>query len=84
MRLSNKVLLATALSSGFVALSAMSASADIACSGNVCWHVQERYDYPRAARIVVHPDTWHMTRRYRLREHEGAGYWRGRQWIPMH
>ena len=84
MRLSNNVLLATALSFGFVALSAMSASADIACSGNVCWHVQERYDYPRAARIVVHPDTWHMTRRYRLREHEGAGYWRGRQWIPMH
>ena len=29
-----------------LALSTLGASAAIVCSGNVCWHAQESYDYP--------------------------------------
>jgi hypothetical protein len=51
-------LVCTALGAGMLALSGVNASAAIACTGNVCWHVQERYDYPPSARIVVHEDDW--------------------------
>jgi hypothetical protein len=58
-------------------------SAAIACRGNVCWHVQDRYEYPPEARIIVHPDDWRWGRRehYVWREHEGRGYWRGGRWM---
>ena len=39
---------------GILAFSALSASAAIVCSGNVCWHVQERYSYPPSAGVVIH------------------------------
>jgi hypothetical protein len=83
MRLLNKARLGAVLSAGVLALSATSASAAIACRGNVCWHVQGRYEYPREARIVIRPDDWRWRRheRYVWREHEGRGYWRGGRWI---
>lgn len=80
MRFLSRAALGTAIWAGLLAVSALSASADIACSGRVCWHVHDRYSYPREARVVVHPDSWHMSRRYTIREHEGRGYWRGDRW----
>ncbi len=46
MKVASKVLLGTAMGAGMLALSAVSASATIVCSGNVCWHATERYEYP--------------------------------------
>lgn len=84
MHLVSKLVLGAAVGAGLLAASAMSASADIACTGNVCWHVHERYHYPAEARVIVHPDSWRMSRRYVVREHEGPGYWRGGSWVVMH
>jgi hypothetical protein len=82
MTLLKKALLAAALGAGAVALAPVGASAAIVCSGKVCWHTHESYDYPRTARIVVHDDNWKWKshERYRFREHEGRGYWRGSRW----
>ena len=77
-----KTLVAAAIGLGSLAATTMSASAYIACTGNVCWHVTERHEYPRGARVVIHEDTWKPKARARIefREHEGRGYWRGREW----
>jgi hypothetical protein len=75
-----KSLLGTALGAGMLALSSMSASAAIVCSGNVCWHTQERFEYPARAGIVVHEDDWRPGPRITFREHEGRGYWHGSRW----
>jgi uncharacterized BrkB/YihY/UPF0761 family membrane protein len=48
MRVLNRATVGIALGVGVLALSAASASAEIACSGNRCWHVKERYEYPPA------------------------------------
>jgi hypothetical protein len=83
MRVMSKFVLGTAAVAGLLATSAMSASADIACSGYTCWHVHEHYAYPRRAHVVVHPDDWRMSRRYVIREHEGPGYWHGGAWVGI-
>jgi hypothetical protein len=64
------------------AFSAVSASAEIACNGDVCWHVKDRYEYPPTAKIIIHPDDWKWepSEHYSWREHEGRGYWRGDRW----
>ena len=54
--------------------------AAIVCSGNVCWHTDERYEYPATAGVVVHEDTWKSGPSVTFREHEGRGYWRGDSW----
>lgn len=76
-------LLAAALGAGALAVSAMSASAAIVCSGDVCWHAQETYDYPSTAQVIVHPDDWHWgpSEHFVFREHEGRGYWHGDSWV---
>ncbi len=48
--------------------------------GNVCWHVNERYDYPPSAGVVVHEDSWKAGPGITFREHEGRGYWKGETW----
>ena len=53
-----KALVAAGVGSSFVAFSTASASAAIACSGDVCWRVHERYVYPPSPTIVIHPDYW--------------------------
>jgi hypothetical protein len=70
---------------GMLALSTASGSAAIACSGSVCWHTQDRYEYPPEARVIIHPDDWRWRRheRYVWREHEGRGYWRGGRWMEF-
>jgi hypothetical protein len=78
----SKILLSTTLAAGALALSAVNASAAIACAGPVCWHTHETYEYPRDARVIVHPDDWRWGRRehFVFREHEGRGFWRGGRW----
>jgi hypothetical protein len=58
------------------------ASAAIVCSGNVCWHTHEAYDYPPDSKVIVHEDNWKWgpTERFSFREHEGRGYWHGDKW----
>lgn len=75
-----KSALAAGVAAGVLALSSMSASAVVACSGNVCWHSHDRYHYPRTAHVVVHPDSWHWGPHVTIREHEGRGYWHGDRW----
>jgi hypothetical protein len=76
----SKSLLAAAIGAAALALSGVSASAAMACAGNVCWHSHDRYHYPRAAHVVVHEDNWHAGPGITIREHEGRGYWRGDRW----
>jgi opacity protein-like surface antigen len=47
-----------------------------------CWHALQRYDYPAAAGVVVHPYTWRWNNgaRFAWREHKGRGYWQGDEW----
>ena len=77
-----KTLLAAAVGLGALAGTPMTASAFIACTGNVCWHVLDRHQYPRESRVIIHEDNWKPRARARIefREHEGRGYWRGRDW----
>jgi len=78
-----KALFGAAIGAGFLALSAANASAAIVCSGSVCWHAHEVFEYPREAGVVVHPDDWRWGphEHYAWREHEGRGYWRGGRWV---
>ena len=78
-----KTILGGVLAASALTLTAATASAAIVCAGNVCWHTKDAYDYPERSRVVVHQDDWRWARheRYRWREHEGRGYWRGGKWI---
>jgi hypothetical protein len=80
MRLINKALLGVALSAGVLAFSVMNVSAAVVCTGNVCWHAKEKYDYPRDSGVVIHEDTWKAEPGITFREHEGRGYWKGERW----
>ena len=53
-----KAIVGTAMGAGILALSTLGASAAIVCSGDVCWHTTESYDYPSTARVIVHEDGW--------------------------
>lgn len=75
-----KALVCALAGGGVLALSALNAAAAIVCSGNVCWHTHESYEYPPAARVIVHPDDWHAGPGITFREHEGRGYWSGGRW----
>ena len=83
MRLVSKAAIAAMLGTGFLAASAMSASAAVVCTGNVCWHTHETYTYPPEARVIVHEDNWKWgpRERFAFREHEGRGYWRDDRWV---
>jgi hypothetical protein len=82
MSVLGKMILGGALGTGLLAASTATTWAAIACSGNVCWHITERYEYPPGARIIIHSDGWRRGphERYVWREHEGRGYWRGSRW----
>jgi hypothetical protein len=85
MRSTTKLLAGAALGASMLALSTLSASAAIVCTGNVCWHVHETYTYPPAANIVIHEDAWRWgpEDKYAFREHEGRGYWSGTNWVEF-
>ena len=80
MRSFNKLFFAAMMGTSVLALSAISASAAIVCSGNVCWHSHERYEYPPSASVIIHEDSWRGGPTVVFREHEGRGYWRGERW----
>jgi hypothetical protein len=78
----SKILIGAATAAGVAALSVVSASAAIVCTGDVCWHTHTAYDYPPDARVIIHPDTWKWgpSEHFTWREHEGRGYWHGDRW----
>jgi hypothetical protein len=82
MKTRDKVLLGATVGAGMLALSAASASAAIVCSGTVCWHAPEAYDYPPEAHVIIHRDDWRWgpNENFVFREHEGRGYWSGDRW----
>ncbi len=72
---------------GVLALSATAASAEIACNAEGdCWHVKEHQFYRPEHGVIIHPDSWKWAEhdKYRWREHEGRGYWRGGRWVEIH
>ncbi len=75
-----QALLRATLGCGVLVFTVVTASASIVCSGNVCWHVKERYDYPPTAGVVIHEDSWKAGPGITFREHEGRGYWKGDTW----
>ena len=81
MRLTT-TLASAAIGAAMLAGSAVSASAAIACSGNICWHTHEAYAYPPESKVIIHEDNWRWgpNERFSFREHEGRGYWRGDRW----
>ena len=82
MTLLRKAISGAVLGAGALAFSALSASAAIVCSGDVCWHTHETYQYPPEARVIVHPDDWQWgpSEHFTFREHEGRGYWNDDRW----
>jgi hypothetical protein len=78
-------LAATAVfAAGTLALTATTASADIACNREgECWHVRHHYVYHPEFGVVIHPNTWAWgpTEHFRWHEHVGRGYWRNGIWI---
>lgn len=75
---------------GALALSATSASADIACNRyGDCWRVTQRYTtYPAHLRVVFHDDSWrahHRHGRYHWRRDrdDDHGYYSRGAWRPF-
>jgi len=81
MRLTT-TLASAAVGAALLAASSVGASAAIACSGNVCWHTHDTYEYPPESKVIIHEDNWRWGPRehFTFREHEGRGYWRGGRW----
>jgi hypothetical protein len=76
-----RLLAGTAACAGLLALSTLSASAALVCSGNICWHAHETYQYPAESRVVIHEDSWKPGPEVTIREHDGRGYWSGDRWV---
>ena len=84
MTRATKRLLGTAIGAAALALSAASASADtIACSGDTCWHVKDRYTYPAESKVIIREENWKPGPKIKFREHEGRGYWKGDTWVEI-
>ena len=84
MKALSKIAAAALLGAGALTLAATSASARIVCNTDGdCWHTTTVYDYPPATGVVIHEDNWAWgpSDKYRWREHEGRGYWRGGAWV---
>ena len=50
----SKTLFGAAVAAGIAAFSGVNASAAVVCTGPVCWHTQQAYDY----RGYWHGDRW--------------------------
>ena len=73
--------LAAVMGTTMLALSAVSANADYACNGNVCWVVKERHTYPPEAKIIIRERTWKPGPEITIREpRPGRGYYVGSDW----
>jgi hypothetical protein len=76
-----KHLCAAAAGTVLLAFSAVSASAEYACNGNVCWVIKERYTYPAESRVVIREESWKPGPEITIREHgPGRGYYVGAEW----
>ena len=80
--------IAAIIGAAALAVTATSASADIACNGaGECWHVRDHYTYEPSFGVVVHDDNWKWedrdAARYRWREHDGRGYWHDNTWVTF-
>jgi hypothetical protein len=75
-----QAILGVAMGVSVLAVSTLNASAAIVCTGAVCWHSHETYQYPPAAGVIVHEDTWKAGPGITFREHSGRGYWKGDAW----
>jgi hypothetical protein len=78
---------AALLSLSFVAATAGSASAYVACNGaGECWHTDNRH-YDRGLGIQLHPDDYYFHRSWdhdHWRDyHGGRGYYRNGVWITF-
>jgi hypothetical protein len=72
-----------ALATVSVAALTGSASARIVCNDEGdCWHTNTVDVFPPALGLTIHEDNWKWGSgdKYRWREHEGKGYWKGGQW----
>jgi hypothetical protein len=83
MTRTTKTLLSTAIGGAALALSAASASAGVACIGDVCWHTTERYTYPAESKVIIREDSWKPGPKVKFREHPGRGYWKGETWVDF-
>ena len=66
-----KAILALTTGNGALVLTALTASAGIVCSENLCWHTPDQYSYPPDARIVIHDDSWLANSHVVFHEHGG-------------
>ena len=83
MKALNKALIVAASA---VVLSATAASAAVVCNDEGdCWHVRGNPSYGPELKLSIHPDNWRWGshEKYKWREHEGHGYWRGGSWIVI-
>ena len=77
------------LASGALALTAATASAEIACNDEgECWHIKGKADFYKPEHgIHIHPDSWKWGEKehFKWREHEGEGhgYWKSGVWIKL-
>jgi hypothetical protein len=81
----HKLVLAATAGTALRIATSIGASAAIACAGNACWHVKERYSYPAESKVIVHEDNWKWgpSEHFAWREHAGRGYWRGDAWTDF-
>ncbi len=76
-------LAAGALMAG-LALTATTASADVACNRmGECWHVHDRLAYPSDLGVVWHPDAWHGRHVHWRQDRFDHGYYRNGAWVAF-
>jgi hypothetical protein len=83
LQVMRKAVVVAGMGASLLAFSTLSASAEIACRGDVCWHVKEHSAFLPTDRVMIHPDNWKWgsNEHFAWREHEGHGYWEGDRWI---
>jgi len=65
-----------------LALSAPTASADVACNRlGECWHVHDRLTYPAELGVTWHEDNWHGRHMHWRKDRADHGYYRNGVWI---
>ena len=82
----SKLSAVAALGVGVLVAGTMGASARIVCNADGdCWHVKVEHQYKPEFSLSVRPDDWAWKEgeKYRWREHEGRGYWRGENWVEF-
>jgi hypothetical protein len=86
MRMTHKIAAAALLGASAFAFTVTGASAKIVCNAQGdCWHATTEYKYEPSAGVKVYNDDWKWKEgdRFRWREHEGRGYWKGENWTEF-